>query len=246
MRREPHRIQSQEKFLRLLSSGLHDMAQPLSIAQGSLELALLTPTTTVEQYKDLAKEMLEQVSRIAEAMRFASQLTRFQQAASDVADVSLDAVLEEAIADQRQAWDAAQVMVMYFRPRAEYVIRISPTRLRQMLFQVVQLAQKLSRPGNVVHIRLQGSVKKLRLKIEHPLKGQQEPTRDKWSNDDSVGRAVALIDSIVGGAGGKFTLNPSPLLIAADFPLKHAGRPTLSAKAKSRRSAGQSVAADSH
>src|ERR1039458_4990320 len=112
MRREPHRIQSQEKFLRLLSSGLHDMAQSLSIAQGSLELALLTPTTTVEQYKDLAKEMLEQVSRIAEAMRFASQLTRFQQAASDVADVSLDAVLEEAIADQRQAWDAAQVMVM--------------------------------------------------------------------------------------------------------------------------------------
>jgi signal transduction histidine kinase len=244
MRREPRRIESQEKFFRLLSSGLHDMAQPLSIAQGSLELALLAPPT-VEQYRDLAKEVLELVGRIAESMRFASQLTRFQQPASDVADVLLNPVLEEAIADQRQAWDAAQVMVMYFRPRAEYTLRVSPSRLRQMLFHVLQVTQKLSRPGSAVHIKLLGSASKLRLKIQHPSPGQ-DPALDQWSDNDSVGRALALIDSIVSGAGGRFSSKPSPLLIVADFPLKHAGRPKLSVKGQTRRSTGRNVAGDSH
>ncbi len=244
MPREPHRIESQEKFFRLLSSGLHDMAQPLSIAQGCLELALLAPTTA-EQYQDLAKEVLELVGRVAESMRFASQLTRFQQPASDVADVLLNPVLEEAIADQRQAWDAAQVMVMYFRPRAQYTLRVSPTRLRQMLFHVLQVTQKLSRPGSAVHIKLLGSAGKLRLKIQHPSPGQ-ESALDQWSDNDSVGRALALIDSIVTGAGGRFSLRLSPLLIVADFPLSHAARAKLPAKGKTRRRAGRNVAGESH
>ena len=45
---------SQEKFLRTLSASLHQMAQPMSTIQASLELALLSPTTATE-YKEIAE-----------------------------------------------------------------------------------------------------------------------------------------------------------------------------------------------
>ena len=45
MRTDSHSSASQEKFLRMLAASMHQMAQPMSTIQASLEMALLSPTT---------------------------------------------------------------------------------------------------------------------------------------------------------------------------------------------------------
>src|SRR6266478_9836031 len=98
MRAHPHSSPSQDKFLRALSASLHQMAQPLSTIQASLELALLGPTTA-EQYREIAEDLLQHLRRGVESMQFTAWLARFHQPAADVHDVLLSAALESVIAD---------------------------------------------------------------------------------------------------------------------------------------------------
>ncbi len=72
MPEEKEKTASRDKFLHTLALELHHLTQPLSIMQGALELALLSRATSVEQYQELAREVLEQVGRMAESIRFAS------------------------------------------------------------------------------------------------------------------------------------------------------------------------------
>src|SRR6266446_9326866 len=102
----PNRFPSQEKFLRTLTASMHEMAQPLSTIQASLELALLSPTTA-GQYQEIAADALRHLCAAVESMRFAARLTRFQQPAADVQDVRLSVALENAISDLRLTLDAA-------------------------------------------------------------------------------------------------------------------------------------------
>jgi len=71
-----------ETFLKSLADSLHQMAQPLSIIQASMELALLRKTTG-EQFGEVAQNVLDQVARAVETLRFTSQMARYQQPASD-------------------------------------------------------------------------------------------------------------------------------------------------------------------
>jgi len=51
---------SQENFLKSLSAGFHQMAQPLSIIQASMELARLRKTTG-EALGQVAQSVLDQI-----------------------------------------------------------------------------------------------------------------------------------------------------------------------------------------
>ena len=80
MRNRQNNSPDQENFLKTLSSSLHQMAQPLSIIQASLEVALLRQTTG-DPMREVAENVLEQLGRAVETLRFTSQLARFQQPA---------------------------------------------------------------------------------------------------------------------------------------------------------------------
>src|SRR5216684_9149297 len=104
----PNRFPSQEKFLRTLTASMHEMAQPLSTIQASLELALLCPTTA-EQYRWIAEDVLLHLQRAVESMQFTAYLTRFQQPAADIQDVLLSAALNEVISDLQRTLDTAHL-----------------------------------------------------------------------------------------------------------------------------------------
>ena len=69
MQTDLHSSPAQAKFLRTLSASMHQMAQPLSTIQLTLELALLSPTTE-EQYQEVAESLLQQLRRAVESMQF--------------------------------------------------------------------------------------------------------------------------------------------------------------------------------
>src|SRR6185295_10257926 len=108
----------QENFLRTLSESMHQMAQPLSTIQASLELAVMRPTTAAE-YKEIAENILAQLRCAVDSMQFAARLSRFQRPAIDVRDVSLSAALHEVISSLQRTLDTAEVKLLVHSPEHE-------------------------------------------------------------------------------------------------------------------------------
>jgi hypothetical protein len=219
MHTQIHSSPSHEKFLRMLAASMHQMAQPMATIQASLEVALLSPTTETE-YKEIAENILGQLRSAVESMQFAARLARFQQPAADVRDVLLSVALEEVISGLQHTLDTAQVRLLFFRPEHEPSIHVSPARLRQMLFYVLQAVQGYSRPGDLAKIEIQGAADRLVLRIKHSPARKPAVARGRPASDDIVDRALALADAIVTDAGGEFKVGTSPLLIVADFPVR--------------------------
>jgi signal transduction histidine kinase len=219
MRNHPNNSPVQENFLKTLSTSLHQMAQPLSIIQASLELALLRETTSGEPFREVAECVLEQLGRAVETLRFTSQLSRFQQPASDVTSVLLSEVLQNVIEDLSHTLSTAQIKVALDHSGREREIQFSPVRLRQLFFYILQAVQHLSQPGDIVHIDLQTHAGNIKLRIFQTPDRAAHPTPNA-SDESFATRALALAEAIVTSTGAEFQVINSPLLIIADFPVR--------------------------
>ena len=217
MRNHPNNLPAQENFLKTLSTSLHQMAQPLSIIQASLELALLRQTTD-KPFREVAENVLEQLGRTVETLRFTSQLARFQQPALDVSSILLSEVLQDVIEDLSRTLSTAQIKLALDHSGREREIRFSPVRLRQLFFNILQAVQHLSQPRDIVHIDLQAHSGNIKLRIFQTL-DRAARSMPKASDENFSTRALALAEAIVASAGGKFRVINSPLLIIADFPV---------------------------
>jgi hypothetical protein len=219
LRTNPQRSPSQEKFLRTLSTSMHEMAQPLSTIQASLELALLSPTTA-GQYQEIAEDTLRHLWAVVESMQFAARLTRFQQPAADVQDVRLSVALEDVISDLRLTLDSARIQLQIQRCEHEPPLRISATRLRQMLFYLLQVVECRCQPGDRMQIDIQALKSHLVLRIRQTPGENSLPDGARLSPQAEVDRALALAEAIVTSEGGEFGVTTNPLLIVADFPVR--------------------------
>jgi hypothetical protein len=231
----------QDKFLRTLSESMHQMAQPLSTIQASLELAVLSPTTAAE-YKEIAENVLAQLRSAIDSMQFGARLSRFQRPATDVRDVSLSAALHEVISSLQRTLDAAEVKLLVGGLEHEPLISASPTRLRQMLFYVLQAVQHYSQPGDLAKIETDGTACRLRLRIQHVAARTGQRVNPPSPQDDVTDRALALADAIVTSGGGDFSVTTSPLVIIAEFPLHHQGSAATMEKHKASGFASSPVA----
>jgi signal transduction histidine kinase len=211
---------SHDKFLRTISESMHQMAQPLSTIQASLEMALLSPTTA-QEYKEIAENVLAQLRSAVDSMQFAARLSRFQQPAVDVREVCLSDVLMEVVSSLQRTLDTAQLKLVFRRPQRESLISVSPTRLRQMLFYVLQALQSYSQPGDVAQIETDSTPGRLRLRIQHVAAITSPAVRPLSPQDEITDRALAVAEAIVASAGGEFSVTTSPLLIVADFTARH-------------------------
>lgn len=234
-----------QKFLRTLSASLHQMAQPLSTIQASLELALLGPTTA-EQYQAIAGDLLQHLGQAVESMQFTAWLARFHQPAADVQDVLLSAALESVISDLRRTLETAELQLLFFRPEQERLIRISVTRLRQMLFYVLQAVQGYSQPGDIVHIEIQAPTGHLILRIQRSQNQNDGPACSSPSQAGATERALALADAIVSCAGGQLSITSNPLRIVADFPVQCESKPGVVKEAELSGTANLLPALSSH
>jgi hypothetical protein len=77
MRFEEQNPEAHAIYLRTLSHSLHQMAQPLSTIQLTLELALLN-ATSIEQHRDAVEGVLADMRRVVDGLQFSRTLTRFQ------------------------------------------------------------------------------------------------------------------------------------------------------------------------
>jgi signal transduction histidine kinase len=240
-----HHNSRQDKFLRTLAESMHQMAQPLSTIQASLEVALLSPTTAAE-YKEIAENVLAQLRSVIDSMQFGARLSRFQRPATDVRDVSLSAALHEVISSLQRTLDTAEVKLVVRGVDHEPLISASPTRLRQMLFYVLQAVQHYSQPGDLARIETDNTAGRLRLRIQHVAAKTGKIVRPLSPQDEITDRALALAGAIVTSDGGEFSVTTSPLLMVAEFPLHHESSTAAIDKHKPSPFASSPVAIASH
>ncbi len=217
MRNEIHNPPPHQKFLQTLARSLHQMAQPISVIQASLELALLSPTSA-EQYHEIAGGLLEELQRAIECMQFTACLTRLQQPSVGAQEALLSITLDDVIADLRRTLESAQIHLLFFRSEPERAIRISPARLRQMLFYVLQAVQELSQAGDFVHVEVREMGGRLLLRIKRD-RGMCDEVECYGAATGLAQRALALAEAVANSAGAEFSFCSNPFRIVVDFPV---------------------------
>ncbi len=205
-----------QKLVRELSASLHELAQPLSIIQSSLELAIARQMT-VPEYREMAENALQQMSSVLDSMHFLTQLVRVQQPANDTIKVKLSEAVHGALQEMNRTLEAAKITPSLL-PQEEVAIYISKGRLKQMLFSVFQAAAKFSPPGSVLHIVIQRNAQRMELRI-HSVKDGNAPAGGPEAHGEARIRTFSLADAIVSSAGGDFVASASPFCIFADFPI---------------------------
>jgi hypothetical protein len=105
-----------------------------------------------------------------------------------------------------------------FSPYDQELIHISPARLRQMLFFVLQAVQGSSQAGDVLTVDVQEAAGRLVLRVRRINRRMGDGAVSDAPRDEQVDKALALAEAIVNSAGGKFMVTADPLFLVADFP----------------------------
>lgn len=73
----------EQEIVDTIARGLHKTAQPLTVLQGMLELALLN-AGTVDEYKQTIEQALEELQRVVDCFEHLRTLTQLHQPASQI------------------------------------------------------------------------------------------------------------------------------------------------------------------
>jgi signal transduction histidine kinase len=118
-------MQLETQIAKAASRGLHDTAQPLTVLQGLLELALEQARTT-EDYRKALTAALSETARVTACFENVRQLVRLQQPAPDVCAFSISQALQDVLGETRTA-------EVEFTTATELLVYGSQGRVRQAL-----------------------------------------------------------------------------------------------------------------
>lgn len=87
-------VSADQEILGTLSRALHQTTQPLTVLQGTLELALLK-ATTVDEYKDVIERSLEELRRVTDCFGHLRTLIQSHQPARDMTTFPVSSMVGE-------------------------------------------------------------------------------------------------------------------------------------------------------
>jgi hypothetical protein len=118
-------MQLETQIAKAASRELHDTAQPLTVLQGLLELAL-ERAHTVDDYREALTAALSETARVTACFENVRQLVRLQQPAPDVCDFPISQSLQDVLGGSL----AAKVE---FNTATQVLVHASQGRVRQAL-----------------------------------------------------------------------------------------------------------------
>jgi signal transduction histidine kinase len=93
-------MQLDTQLAKAASRGLHDTAQPLTVLQGLLELAL-EQAKSVGEYREALTAALSETARVTACFENVRQFVRLQQPAPDVCDFSISEIVQDVVGGLR-------------------------------------------------------------------------------------------------------------------------------------------------
>lgn len=186
---------------------LHRTAQPLTVLQGLLELALLTPRTP-EEYRDVIEGAMEQSRRISGCFDLVRRLFHFQQPPLDLSTFSVSDMAKAVVESIRDSYAGCRVSCE-FRPLADRddaadVVTASEGRVSAALALILSALPRWTRLGGAVEVAIECNFQDVLIRIQ----ARQLSLEGDGSSMSELGPMTAplhLARTMVTSTGGRIT-----------------------------------------
>lgn len=202
-----------------MSRGLHQATQPLSVLQGTLELALLS-ARTVEDFKHAIEQSLEELQRVTDSFEHLRTLAQLQQPAPDITTFAASSMVEAVLASLQAHFASVgvefvlQLKLDDRKDSGEGRIRMSRSRVSAALKMALSEMLLTLPRGSRLFVLIEAVESDLLIRVDAVGPGQQEVQRTETPRG-LMTPCQELARAMTASAGGELTFCPhsSGLLI---------------------------------
>jgi len=194
--------------------GLHDMAQPLTVLQGSLELALMQ-VQSADEYRQWLEFALEQAGRLASNLEYVQQVVRLQHPPGDVEVFPISAPIKASLQELHGIFAERQLAVTVLQRSEREEVAASSSRVHEILRLLFSgLCSLLPQCGQIVlELRHAAAGVSLQFRVADD---SGQPIELEINN--LVPSSLKLAQAAVASAAGEMTLGLKPLRIDVCLP----------------------------
>lgn len=223
-----------------ISHELHQTAQPLTVLQGLLELALLTSSTT-EEYRGVIQRAMEQSQRISGCFDQVRRLFHLDQPALDSSSFSVSETIRAVVESVKDSYASAQV-VCEFNPlplchdSGFDVVNASEGRVSAALALILSNLPRWAKAGGTVGVSVTADSQDVVVRIVAQHAAQhvarhvaQQVARQRGvengggmaSNRDSMTAPLELARTMVTSTGGRVMEGEPEFSLLISLPKAH-------------------------
>jgi len=200
-----------------LSLGLHQTTQPLTILQGTLELALLN-ARTVDEYKSAIERSLEELHRVTECFEHLRTINQLHQPVSDVTTFAVLPMVKAVLSSLKGRSVAAgveftvQSKVSDRKEAGEERVRLSPGRISAALRIAISELLPLLERGTKAVVFMEAGTRDVLIQVNASHKvPQSTQTTDRVPKPATSRQKVA--QDLAASAGGELIFVPKGVFI---------------------------------
>jgi len=192
-----------------ISLGLHQTTQPLTILQGTLELALLN-ASTVDEYKYAIERSLEELQRVTDCFEHLRTITQLHQRVSDVTTFAVSPMVKAVLTSLKGRSLTAGVEFIVqpkiddSRKSGGERVRLSPSRVSSALRMATLDLLPLLERGSKVAVVIEAGTQDVLIRVNASGKVQQcAPITDTVPKPMTPRQKLA--QDLAASAGGELT-----------------------------------------
>ena len=202
-------------FLDAMTEGMHTLAQPLTVLRATLEIASGN-ATSVSHYQHAIDTSLAEIERVTQAMGYVQELVRIARDASQASTVNVAAIVELVQEDLQCVFESAGVQLNVHLPMTGPPALISPARLRQCLFHLLQHAVKQCGNGGLIDVFAGQSGEAIQIVLQTTTSRLSQQRCDRR---EGIIPCLALAETLVKLYGGRLEWQESPFMSWLTLPI---------------------------
>ncbi len=210
---------------RFVADASHELKTPLMVLRAGVERALTDPSAPAESYQAL-DESLQEVNRMAELVDNLLTLARADEGRAPIAVAPNDLreLVNEAVETTQLLAEATGLSVVTQIPSDPVVLPVDPTRIRQLLLNLITNAVKYTPAGGEVSLGLADQGDTVQLVVRDTGIGiaagdlphifdrfwRADPARSRDLERSGTGLGLAITKWIAEAHGGSITVQSRP------------------------------------
>jgi hypothetical protein len=196
-----------------ISRVLHQAAQPLSILQGTLELAL-AGASTVDEFKIAIEQSLQELLRVTDSFEHLRTLAQLQQPVADITTFAVSSMVEGVLASlERHSASAGVELVLQLklddrRDSGEGRVKMSRNRVSTALKMALSELLLVLKRGSKVFVLIETDATDVLIRVDTVASAQQSA---QLTNTPARGITPRqeLAQAMTASVGGRLTFCPS-------------------------------------
>jgi signal transduction histidine kinase len=198
-----------------ISRGLHEMAQPLTVLHGALEVALMQSEPASSEAHQTLELARREMLRVCSSLEHLRHLVRLQLSPEEQMPVSIARVVQTVLERLSGQFSAARIQcTVARRPELEDLVTASEGRIQEAFLLVLSSAPAVMPIGERVVVDLASDPGTVTVKARFLSAGG-----NKLSLSNGVHLNLELSEAMLASAGGELAIEETPFSVSARLPL---------------------------